>query len=111
MTHPLPCRLPTASRPPARQSLRCRRPCPTSPDKHHLRKHHPTRTQRGDPMTDNTATQPHESTDDLTVTTTHGAVGGIMETGVRTRRGIPYAAPPVGDLRLRAPEPATPWQG
>ncbi len=26
-------------------------------------------------------------------------------------RGIPYAAPPVGDLRWKAPQPATPWPG
>jgi para-nitrobenzyl esterase len=30
---------------------------------------------------------------------------------VRVYRGIPYAAPPVGNLRWRAPQPATPWQG
>src|SRR5436309_7501460 len=31
--------------------------------------------------------------------------------GVRLFRGIPYAAPPVGDLRWRAPKPTVPWQG
>ena len=31
--------------------------------------------------------------------------------GFRLYRGIPYAAPPVGDLRWRSPQPVVPWTG
>jgi len=30
---------------------------------------------------------------------------------VRVYRGVPFAAPPVGDLRWKAPQPAAKWQG
>ena len=31
--------------------------------------------------------------------------------GVRVFRGVPFAAPPVGDLRWKAPQPAAGWDG
>ena len=38
-------------------------------------------------------------------------VKGTLEDGLSVFRGIPYAAPPVGDLRWRAPQPAAKWEG
>ena len=40
-----------------------------------------------------------------------GLVTGLEHEGVEFFKGIPYAAPPVGSLRWRAPQPAAPWQG
>ncbi|MCQ1995613.1 carboxylesterase/lipase family protein [Arthrobacter sp. zg-Y1171] len=48
---------------------------------------------------------------DLTVSTSDGMVRGTLVNGVRTWRGIPYAAPPIGGLRLRLPRPVEPWEG
>ena len=51
--------------------------------------------------------------DSLSVKTDDGKVHGklINSGAVRAFQGIPYAAPPVGDLRWKAPQPAAPWKG
>jgi para-nitrobenzyl esterase len=44
--------------------------------------------------------------------TAYGEVRGTeIADGIITWRGIPYARPPVGDLRFRPPEPPLPWPG
>ena len=37
--------------------------------------------------------------------------GATSQTGIRVFRGIPFAAPPVGDLRWRPPQPVATWDG
>jgi para-nitrobenzyl esterase len=43
--------------------------------------------------------------------TESGKIRGINANGINVFKGIPYAAPPVGDLRFRAPAKVTPWTG
>ncbi len=45
------------------------------------------------------------------VTTNSGEAAGVVRDGVAAWLGLPYAAPPVGDLRWRAPQPPAPWEG
>ncbi len=51
--------------------------------------------------------------DNLVVDTSYGPVRGAdtgpAEDRAKVWKGIRYAAPPVGDLRFRAPEPPRPW--
>ena len=51
------------------------------------------------------------TTDDLVVETRSGAVRGVATSQTREWRGIPYIAPPVGNLRWRPPEPVDSWSG
>ncbi len=55
------------------------------------------------------AAQAQQAQQTRTVETDQGAVVG-REAAVQTFFGIPYAAPPVGDLRWRAPQPPQPWR-
>lgn len=49
------------------------------------------------------------NTNESVVRTESGPVRGTVAADHRTFQGIPFAAPPVGDLRWRAPRPAAPW--
>jgi len=45
------------------------------------------------------------------VKSTGGQLQGVVADGVASFKGIPFAAPPVGDLRWKAPQPAKGWTG
>jgi para-nitrobenzyl esterase len=45
------------------------------------------------------------------VTTTHGTVVGVRTGPTECFLGIPYAAAPIGELRWKAPQPASDWTG
>ncbi|MCY3921166.1 MAG: carboxylesterase family protein [Chloroflexi bacterium] len=46
-----------------------------------------------------------------TAQTQQGALRGQIEDGIHVFRGVPFAQPPVGDLRWRRPQPVEPWDG
>ena len=56
-----------------------------------------------------------QARDPLVVATDLGSVRGVREVGesagIEAFKGMPFAAPPVGALRWRAPQPAARWSG
>ena len=53
---------------------------------------------------------PPPAPDPLLVKTSNGAVQGAANGSMREYLGIPYAAPPTGALRWKAPAPAASWE-
>ena len=42
---------------------------------------------------------------------TGGRVSGVVANGIAAFKGIPFAAPPIGALRWKAPQPVKEWTG
>ena len=58
------------------------------------------------------ATTSYAQTTGLQIKTVNGIVEGVLEkSGVHSFKGVPFAAPPVGDLRWKEPQPAKNWEG
>src|SRR3954447_931855 len=68
------------------------------------------RTAAGADASTHAAGQAVRNTTRPRVHTTEGPVRGFLKDGVREFLGIPYAAPPVGDLRWRPPAPHARWR-
>jgi para-nitrobenzyl esterase len=53
----------------------------------------------------------HEAAGSALVHTQQGLVQGVERGGLTVYEGLPFAAPPVGPLRWRPPQPPKPWTG
>jgi para-nitrobenzyl esterase len=58
-----------------------------------------------------TGPAPGAVNESVVVKTDAGSVSGVSQDGLRVFTGIPFAAPPTGDLRWRPPAPVQPWDG
>ncbi|NLD38584.1 MAG: carboxylesterase family protein [Desulfatiglans sp.] len=72
--------------------------CDSTPDKNQVKKSSAPEIKEAPPVT-------------TKVEVTGGTIEGIEEDGILTYKGIPFAAPPIGDLRWKAPAPVRPWSG
>ena len=54
---------------------------------------------------------PATPADTNTVKVEGGMISGTTAEGVRSYKGIPFAAPPTGDRRWKAPQPVISWEG
>ena len=55
--------------------------------------------------------QSHKEAQLPQVKTTNGILEGVDDSGIRTFKRIPFAAPPVGDLRWKEPQQVKNWEG
>jgi para-nitrobenzyl esterase len=52
-----------------------------------------------------------QSTDPTVVTTEQGQIKGVMEDSIYVWKGVPFAQPPIGELRWQPPQSALAWEG
>jgi para-nitrobenzyl esterase len=62
-------------------------------------------------MLANAALYAQSSNEPPVVKTLNGTLEGVNVSGIAEFKGVPFAAPPVGDLRWREPQPAKNWSG
>lgn len=63
------------------------------------------------PMQKNIGAQRSTAAGTCLLTLAEGEVRGALANGVQCYRGVPYASPPVGDLRFASPQPVEAWRG